>query len=278
VPTPEELDRLSAEENNCLKHQKKIEKIIISPNLSRKNGSKKIIEPKYGASKSLLSIFFEQIPPRKGLSFEDIKHLVNQSKNGCIKSRNELINENMGFIVSRAMKFSGKTKHLELLDLIQEGVLGFIEALKLYDPETGYTLNTYTRWWIESYIMRTISLKEKVVRTHANARNDLKFIYLNDPLGDDKEIGDHFRTNDDDPDPLSEAIDRDTDRYIRKIVEKIPNKDQRAVIIRYYGLDGKPPDKSFNALSRSLNIPPSKANRLFKLANSFLKEKLKDQA
>ena len=71
-----------------------------------------------------------------------------------------LVVSNLRFVVKTAHEYRGYG--LKLLDLIQEGNIGLMLAVKKFDPSRGYRLVSYAVWWIrayiQSYIMRSWSL------------------------------------------------------------------------------------------------------------------------
>jgi RNA polymerase sigma-32 factor len=53
---------------------------------------------------------------------------------------------------------------LSLLDLVQEGNIGLMQAVKKFDPERGVKLSSYAAWWIRAYILRYIMDNWKMVK------------------------------------------------------------------------------------------------------------------
>jgi RNA polymerase sigma-32 factor len=53
---------------------------------------------------------------------------------------------------------------LSLLDLIQEGNIGLMQAVKKYDPSRGVKLSSYAAWWIRAYILRYIMDNWRMVK------------------------------------------------------------------------------------------------------------------
>ena len=52
--------------------------------------------------------------------------------------------------IARGYQASG----VPMLDLIQEGNLGLMQAVERYDPTKGYRFTTFATWWIRNYIQR----------------------------------------------------------------------------------------------------------------------------
>jgi RNA polymerase sigma-32 factor len=79
---------------------------------------------------------------------------------GDVRAAHGLVVANLRFVVKIAHEYRGYG--LKLLDLIQEGNIGLMMAVKKFDPDKGYRLISYAVWWIrahiKSYIMRSWSL------------------------------------------------------------------------------------------------------------------------
>lgn len=71
-----------------------------------------------------------------------------------------LVTSNLRFVVKIAMEY--RAYGMRILDLVQEGNVGLMHAVKKFDPDRGYRLITYAVWWIRAYIqshlVRTFSL------------------------------------------------------------------------------------------------------------------------
>jgi len=74
----------------------------------------------------------------------------------------ELITSNLRLVVKIAFKYQRFYKNV--LDLIQEGNVGLMQAVKKYDPHRGVRLSSYARYWIRAYIMYFLLANHRLVK------------------------------------------------------------------------------------------------------------------
>ena len=84
------------------------------------------------------------------LSVEDERNLIEQMQTGDIAAVKTLVMSHLRFVVHVAKRYSGY--NLGLSDLIQEGNVGLLEAIKRFDPTAKVRLATYAIYWIKSKI------------------------------------------------------------------------------------------------------------------------------
>jgi RNA polymerase sigma-32 factor len=73
---------------------------------------------------------------------------------GDVAAAHELVVSNLRFVVKVAHEYRGYG--FRTLDLIQEGNIGLMQAVKKFDPEKGYRLISYAVWWIRAHIQSFI--------------------------------------------------------------------------------------------------------------------------
>ncbi len=81
---------------------------------------------------------------------------------GDVQAAYRLVASNLRLVVKLAHEYHRNP--LSLLDLIQEGNIGLMQAVKKYDPERGVKLSSYAAWWIRAYILRYIMDNWKMVK------------------------------------------------------------------------------------------------------------------
>ncbi len=87
------------------------------------------------------------------------------------EAREMLIRKNLRLVVSVAKRWVGRG--LVLPDLVEDGNLGLIHAVELFDPERGIRFSTYATWWIEQAIRRGIVNTVKTVRIPRHMSQEL---------------------------------------------------------------------------------------------------------
>ena len=85
---------------------------------------------------------------------EEFKLAVTYRKHNDIEAAQKLITSNLRFVVKVAFEY--KSYGVKLLDLIQEGNIGLMMAVKKFNPYKGYRFISYAIWWIKAYIQNFI--------------------------------------------------------------------------------------------------------------------------
>src|SRR6266851_6638048 len=73
-----------------------------------------------------------------------------------------LVTANLRLVVKIAFEFARATRNV--LDLIQEGNVGLMEAVKNFDPEHGIRFPSYAVWWVRAYIYRSLINNSRLVK------------------------------------------------------------------------------------------------------------------
>jgi RNA polymerase sigma-32 factor len=85
---------------------------------------------------------------------EEYELAMRYRKKRDLEGARKLVTANLRFVVKIANEYKGYG--LNIMDLIQEGNIGLMQAVKRYDPTKGYRLISYAVWWIRAYIQNYI--------------------------------------------------------------------------------------------------------------------------
>jgi RNA polymerase sigma-32 factor len=83
-------------------------------------------------------------------------------ENGDVKAAADLVTANLRLVVKIAYDYRHAYKNL--MDIVQEGNIGLMQAVKKYNPYKGVKLSTYAAWWIRAYILRFILNNARLVK------------------------------------------------------------------------------------------------------------------
>jgi RNA polymerase primary sigma factor len=104
--------------------------------------------------------YLEQISKIKTLTPDEEKVLGRKIQSGDREAIQDLVKANLRFVVSYVKKYRGMG--LSLLDLINEGNLGLIEAAKRFDPNKNVKFISYAVWWIRQSIIHALTLYSRI--------------------------------------------------------------------------------------------------------------------
>lgn len=113
-------------------------------------------------SNEIIRMYFRDVSKIPLITAEEEKELAYKAKDGDRKAIDKLVTSNLRFVISVAKQYQGRG--IDLLDLIQEGSCGVVEAVKHYDPSKGFKFISYAVWWIRQAIVRAISNQCRTVR------------------------------------------------------------------------------------------------------------------
>ena len=106
-------------------------------------------------SQSPLQIYMREVAKYPLLSpEEELELAIVHFEKKDIHAAHRLVTSNLRLVVKIANDF--RRAQLGLLDLIQEGNYGLMQAVKRFNPYRGVKLSSYSAWWIRAYILRYI--------------------------------------------------------------------------------------------------------------------------
>ncbi|MCX5896081.1 MAG: RNA polymerase factor sigma-32 [Proteobacteria bacterium] len=94
---------------------------------------------------------------------EEIELAIRYRETGDVDAAYKLVTSNLRLVVKIALEFYHQWM-ISLLDLIQEGNIGLMQAIKKFDPYRGVKLSHYASYWIRAYILKFIMDNWKLVK------------------------------------------------------------------------------------------------------------------
>ncbi len=139
---------------------------------------------------------------------EEHELAVRWIENGDKEAGRRLVTSNLRLVVKIAHEY--KRTYQNLLDLVQEGNVGLIQAVKKFDPYRGVKLSTYSGWWIRAYILKFILNNWRLVKIGTTQNQRKLFFNLRKQREKLKQAG---------VDPTAERIAKELDVSEAEVIE-----------------------------------------------------------
>lgn len=164
------------------------------------------------------------------------RELARRAARGDVRARDELVLSHQWLVLQIARRLAGSSD--VVMDLVQEGNRGLLQAIEGFDPDRGWRLSTYAPYWIRAAIQR-----------HRRRAGGIRLPRRVWQRGDPETRARWLRMMPLDavPEP---AVDRDADHgelearsrnaAVARSLESLPARE-RDVLVRRYGLDGSVP-------------------------------------
>jgi RNA polymerase sigma-32 factor len=124
--------------------------------------------PKDVSQLSPLQLYLKELAKYPLLTPEQEYDLaVKHHEAGDINAAHKLITSNLRLVVKIANEF--RKSQTNLLDLVQEGNTGLMQAVKKFNPYKGVKLSSYSAWWIRAYILKFLLDNESQVKIATTA-------------------------------------------------------------------------------------------------------------
>lgn len=102
---------------------------------------------------------------------------VKYTETGDVEAAATLVSSNLRLVVKIAYEY--RRAYRNIMDLIQEGNIGLMQAVKRYDPYRGVKLSSYAAWWIRAYILRFVLNNWRLVKLGTTQAQRKLFFNLN---------------------------------------------------------------------------------------------------
>ena len=139
----------------------------------------KIVSTERGLAKiDALQLYMSEVQRHPLLSIEEEKKLAEEySRTGNVDIAARLVTANLRLVVKLAYEYRRACRNI--MDLIQEGNIGLMQAVKRYDPYRGVKLSSYAAWWIRAYMLRYILNNWRLVKLGTTQAQRKLFFNLN---------------------------------------------------------------------------------------------------
>jgi RNA polymerase sigma-32 factor len=112
---------------------------------------------------SALSRYMAELRRYPLLTIEEERKLATEAyEKNSVEARQRLVTANLRLVVKIAMEY--RRAYAQMLDLIQEGNAGLVQAVNRFNPYRGVKLSTYSAWWIRAYILKFLMDNKSLVR------------------------------------------------------------------------------------------------------------------
>ncbi len=119
-----------------------------------------------------VTAYWRDIQHYEPLSRQREGELFRRARRGDARAIDELVQANLRFVVRVAKEYNGRG--LSFLELISEGNVGLLEAVRRFDETRGFKFITYAVWWIRQAILKALAQNGKIARPPLSQVNDLQ--------------------------------------------------------------------------------------------------------
>src|SRR5947209_622062 len=124
------------------------------------------------ATQDPLKLYVRAIGDGPLLTPAEERELARRKDDGDEEAKKKLIESNLRLVMSITRNYT--KAGVPLLDLIQEGNLGVIRAVEMFDYRLGYKLSTYATWWIRQAITRALADQGRTIRLPVHVADQVR--------------------------------------------------------------------------------------------------------
>lgn len=195
------------------------------------------------------------------LALDEEKDLLRRSGSGDSKATERLVGSHLRFVIKIAGRYRGLGPPMN--DLIQDGILGLIQAVRRFDPERNVRLSTFAMFWIRAAIQDSIRRSRSLIHVNgegpaglSNGDSALRWGTAVDPDGVINSIVS------DAPDP-EEAVSTKVGHLLQRsalatALSVLPAREQLVIRRRYL----EEVRATFNAIGRELGVSKDRVRQL----------------
>jgi RNA polymerase sigma factor (sigma-70 family) len=177
--------------------------------------------------------------PATPLTAAEEQRLALLVREGDRGARNRMVEANVALVAHIARRLRPPDCPVPHVDLVQEGVLGLMQAVERFDPDRGHRFSTYAGWWIRGSVLRALRAAPA-------------------PAADGDGIVDELPAEE--RDPLDGLARQDLQNRLPRLLDALPPHEGRVVAMRY-GLDGEH-GRSLAETARELGTSQARVRRI----------------
>ena len=183
---------------------------------------------------NILETYLREINAYPQLNPQEETSLAQAARQGDTEARNQLIQTHLRMVVHIARQYL--RPGVEMLDLIQEGNIGLIKAVDMFDPTQGHRLTTLAFYWINKHIQRFLNHEpEDLISLDMEIYDGSETLLLSDTIEDKGTLlGDQTIPH------IDAVMEHEEMRSkVREMLSRLPEREQE-VLRLLYGLDNYP--------------------------------------
>lgn len=112
--------------------------------------------------KAILDVYLKEISRIPLLTPEEERELALRAQTGDAEAERRMVEANLRLVFKIAKQYANRG--LPLVDLIEEGNLGLLRAVKKFRPDRGTRFSTYATWWIRQSVVRALANQARMIR------------------------------------------------------------------------------------------------------------------
>ena len=125
-----------------------------------------------------LQVYMREVQRHPLLTREEETKLAKEYvETGDVQAAARLVTANLRLVVKLAYTY--RRAYRNMMDLVQEGNIGLMQAVKRFDPNRGVKLSSYSAWWIRAYMLRFILNNKRLVKLGTTQAQRKLFFNLN---------------------------------------------------------------------------------------------------
>ena len=205
--------------------------------------------------KSLLTTYLRDISKYRPLTSEQEIALAEQVRKGDEQARQQLIHANLLLVVNIARRY--QRYGAEIMDLIQEGNIGLIRAVDMFDPARGTRLSTWAVYKIHKQIQRFLNKNDdRMISLDINVDNGDENLRLSDTIEDKDNTMMEQQFED-----IQTRMEQEEVREQLQEKLKTLSSHELQVLRLLYGLDGYP-EMSYEEVAQHMGMRADSVRRI----------------